>query len=80
MAKTVTIRIEDEVYKTFSEHAEAEKRSISSYIELAALQYAKESEFVDMDEMSDILEDEGLIRRLKQGIRDAKARKGRFVA
>lgn len=80
MPKTVTIRIEDDVYKTFADHAEAEKRSISSFIEMAALQYTKESEFVDVEELEDILEDTGLIRRLKQGIRDAKAGKGRFVA
>lgn len=80
MPKTITIRIDDGVYKTFAEHAEAEKRSISSFIEMAALQYTKASEFVDIDEMGDILEDNGLVRRLKQGISDAKARKGRFVA
>ena len=80
MPKTITIRIEDDIYKTFADRAEAEKRSISSFIEMAALQYTKESEFVDIEEMSDILEDSGLIRRLKKGIRDTKARKGRFVA
>lgn len=80
MPKTITIRINNDVYKTFVDHAEAEKRSISGFIEMAALQYTKESEFVDIEEMGNILEDDGLIRRLKQGINDAKARKGRFVA
>lgn len=80
MAKTITIRIEDDVYRTFVDRAAAEKRSISSFIEMAALQYTKESEFVDIEEMSDIIEDKGLIRRLKQGIRDAKAKRGRFAA
>lgn len=80
MAKTVTLRIEDEVYKTFLEHAEAEKRSLSSFIELAALQYARELEFVDIEEMNDILGDAGLVKRLKQGIKDANARRGRCAA
>ena len=80
MPKTVTIRMNDGTYKKLSEHAAAEKRSISNFIELAALQYAKESEFADTEEMNDILEDKPLIERMKQGMRDAKVRKGRFVA
>ena len=80
MPKTITIRMDDDDYKTLSEHAAAEKRTISNFIELAALQYAKESEFVDTEEMTDILEDKPLLNRLKQGIKDAKARKGRLVA
>lgn len=78
--KTITIRVNNDVYKTFAEHAEAERRSISSFIEMAVLQYTKESEFVDIEEMSDILEDDGLIRRIKAGIADAKAKRGKFVA
>lgn len=80
MPKTITMRIDDDVYETFAEHAEAEKRSISKFIEMAALQYTKESEFVDIEEMADILDDDGLIRRLKQGMADAKAGKGKIVA
>ena len=80
MPKTITLRINDKEYKTLSERAEAEKRSISNFIEMAALQYIKESEFADIEEMNDILNDEGLIKRLKQGMNDAKTGKGRFVA
>ena len=80
MPKTITLRINDKEYKTLAEHAEVEKRSIANFIEMAALQYAKESDFADIEEMNDILEDEGLIKRIKQGINDAKAGKGRFVA
>jgi predicted transcriptional regulator len=80
MPKTITLRIDDDVYKTLSEHAESEKRSISNFIEMAALQYAKESEFVDIEEMHDIMGDKGLIRRMRRGIKDATAKRGRFVA
>jgi uncharacterized protein (DUF1778 family) len=80
MPKTITLRINDKEYKTLAEHAEAEKRSIANFIEMAALQYAKESDFADVEEMNDILEDEGLVKRIKQGLNDAKAGKGRFVA
>ncbi|PIR16952.1 MAG: CopG family transcriptional regulator [Deltaproteobacteria bacterium CG11_big_fil_rev_8_21_14_0_20_49_13] len=80
MPKTITLRINDKEYKTLAERAEAEKRSISNFIEMAALQYIKESEFADIEEMNDIMDDEGLLKRLKQGMNDAKSGKGRFVA
>ena len=80
MSKKVIIHIDDDVYKTLADHANAEKRSIASFIEMAAMQYTKESEFVDIDEMSDIIEDSGLIKRLKQGMGDAKARRGRKIS
>ncbi len=80
MAKTVTLRIDDKVYKTFSERAMAEKRSLASFIELAALQYAKESEFVELEEMNDILNDKTLLHKIKQGIKDAKAKRGKYIA
>ena len=80
MAKTVTVRIEDDIYETFSRHAKEEKRSLSKFIEHAVIQYAKRSAFADDEEMREIAENEGLIRRIKQGTQDAKKCKGRFVA
>lgn len=80
MAKTVTVRIEDDIYETFSRHAEEERRSLSKFIEHAVIQYIKRTAFTDDEEMREIVEDEGLIRRIKQGIQDAKKGKGRFVA
>jgi len=80
MAKTVTVRIEDDVYETFSRCAEEERRSLSKFIEHAVLQYTKRSAFTDDEEMREISEDEGLIRRINQGTQDAKKGKGRFVA
>ncbi|MBT3182801.1 MAG: ribbon-helix-helix protein, CopG family [Deltaproteobacteria bacterium] len=80
MAKTVTVRIEDDIYETFSRHAEEERRSLSKFIEHAVIQYTKRTAFTDDEEMREIAEDEGLIRRIKQGTQDAKKGKGRFVA
>lgn len=80
MPKTITLRIDDDDYKTLAEHAEAERRPISNFIEMAALQYAREQEFVDIEEMHDILSDKSLIRRMRKGISDAKARRGRVIA
>ena len=80
MAKTVTIRVEDDIYKEFSRHAQEEKRSLSKFIEHAVVQYTKRSAFTDDEEMREIAEDDGLIKRMKQGVEDAKKGRGNFVA
>ena len=79
MSKTVTLRLREDVYKIFVEAARAENRSISNLIETAALFKLREQQFVDDAEMAEILSDENLIARIRQGSREAKARKGRFV-
>lgn len=79
MSKTVTLRLKEDVYKLFVEAARAENRSISNLIETAALYKVRELQFVDDAEMAEILADENLIARLRQGSREAKEGKGRFV-
>ena len=44
MPKTVTIRLSDENYSTFSEAAKAENRSLSNLIETAALAKVREQQ------------------------------------
>lgn len=80
MSHTVTLRIDNESYKVFSSRARAEKRPLSNFIEVAALEYARESSFVDDIEMEEILSNKRLLRRLKEGSRQARRRKGKFVA
>ncbi|OGQ48544.1 MAG: hypothetical protein A3H42_05535 [Deltaproteobacteria bacterium RIFCSPLOWO2_02_FULL_46_8] len=79
MPKTVTLRIDDESYETLLQHSEAEKRPLSNYIEMAALEYARSQEFVDDEEMMALLSNKDLIQRLKKGSTEAKKRKGKFV-
>jgi len=79
MAKTVTLRLEEEVYKVFVEAAKAENRPLSNLIETAALSRIREQQFVDDAEMSEIMANENLLKRLKKGARDAEMGKGRFV-
>jgi len=79
MAKTVTLRLDDEVYDLFREAAKAEKRPLSNLIETAALSRIREQQFVDDDEMSEILANENLLKRMKKGAREAKLGKGRFI-
>ena len=79
MAKTVTLRLEEEVYNVFLEAAKAENRPLSNLIETAALSRIREQQFVDDAEMSEIMANENLLKRLKKGARDAAMGKGRFV-
>jgi hypothetical protein len=80
MAKTVTLRLEEEVYNIFLEAAKAENRPLSNLIETAALSRIREQQFVDDAEMSEILANENLLKRLKKGARDSEKGAGRFVA
>jgi hypothetical protein len=79
MAKTVTLRLEEEVYNVFLKAAKAENRPLSNLIETAALSRIREQQFVDDAEMSEIMANENLMKRLKKGSRDAKMGKGRFI-
>jgi uncharacterized protein (DUF1778 family) len=79
MAKTVTLRLEEQVYKVFVEAAKAENRPLSNLIETAALSRIREQQFVDDAEMSEIMANENLLKRLKKGARDAAMGKGRFI-
>jgi predicted transcriptional regulator len=79
MHKTVTLRLKNDVYKLFSEIAKAENRSLSNFIETAALQNVREQQFVDDVEMAEIMSNADLIDRLKEGSAEARQLKGRFV-
>jgi len=79
MYKTVTLRIKDEIYNIFFEMAKAQNRSLSNLIETAALSNIREQQFVDDVEMAEILSNQDLIKRIKEGSNEARKLKGRFV-
>ena len=79
MSKTVTLRLKDDVYNAFLEAALAENRPLSNLIETAAISKIREQQFVDDFEMAEILADRNLVKRIKQGSREARLRKGRFA-
>ena len=54
MGKTVTLRLDDEVYEELREAAAAERRPLSNLIETAALSKVREAQFVDDAEMAEI--------------------------
>lgn len=79
MAKTLTMRIDDETYATFVRAAQSERRSLANLVETAALWHIEESRFVDDGEMAEIHSRPGLVKRLKAGSWDIQRRSGRFV-
>ena len=79
MSKTVTLRLDEKVYRKFRGLAKHDNRPISNFIETAALRFIEEHEYVDEFEMAEIKENASLNRSLKAGLRDAKAKRGRFV-
>jgi len=79
MPKTVTLRIDDNEYRTFKRFAEVENRTLSNFIETATLKYIQENELVDEYEMDEIRSNTQLNQSLERGLQDAAKRKGRFV-
>jgi len=79
MTKTVTLRIENNLYKRLKDHAESENRTLSNFIETAALKYIEQIELVDEYEIMEIKSNTDLLERLRNGSSDAVSKKGRFV-
>ena len=79
MSKTVTLRLDDKVYKKFRDMANHDNRPLSNFIKTAVLRFVEEHEYVDEFEMAEIKGNTSLNRSLKSGLRDAKAGRGRFV-
>jgi predicted transcriptional regulator len=73
MAKTITVRLEDTMYDIFKKAAEGQKRTISNYLEYAALNYTVSETVVDESEMKEILTFE---KDIKKGLTDISA--GRY--
>jgi uncharacterized protein (DUF1778 family) len=70
--KTVTMRVDDSIYEMIKLAAEGQKRNLSNFIEFATLQYLTSSQFVEQDEMNEILEDKELVKNLMNGLEDFK--------
>ena len=66
MAKTITLRIDDETYELIRKAASGQKRSISNFIEYATIAYLAEDSFVSDEEMEEILQNEKLLKSFGQ--------------
>ncbi|MBU0479187.1 CopG family transcriptional regulator [bacterium] len=79
MSKTVTLRLDDKIYQRFRGMAINDNRPLSNFIETAALRFVEEHEYVDEFEMAEIKDNASLNLSIKNGLCDAKARRGCFV-
>jgi predicted transcriptional regulator len=79
MSKTITLRLDDQVYQALRAYAERDNRPLSNFIETAAMRFLNENEIVDQYEMAEIRGNKTLNASIARGLKDAKARRGSFV-
>jgi predicted transcriptional regulator len=79
MSKTVTLRLDDDVYNAFKIMAEQENRPLSNFIETATIRYMKEIEFVDEFEMKEINANITLKKSMEEGWNDYLNGRGEFI-
>jgi len=77
MAKTITVRLDETTYDIFKKAAEGQKRTISNYLEYAALNFTVNESIVDDEEMREILTFE---KDLKKGIKDISEGRYKVIA
>jgi len=76
MAKTVTVRVDDDIYNIFKKAADGQRRTISNYIEYATLNYTINESVVDDEEMNEILAGS---TDIEKGIKDISAGRYRVI-
>ena len=79
MPKTVTLRLNDNIYKLFRNLADGENRPLSNFIETSVLRFIEHNQYVDDYEMTEIQSNQELNSSLKRALKDIKANRGRFV-
>ena len=79
MAKTVTLRLDDSVYQKIKSAAEVERRSLANFMESTLLSHLEECNFVNEEEMAEILSNKTLLSRLRQGSKEVKEKKVKHV-
>ena len=73
MAKTITLRLDDNIYNTLKRAADGDRRTISNFIEYASINYILNYNTVDEDEMKELMV---FKKDIKKGMEDV--RKGRY--
>ncbi|MFC2130793.1 CopG family transcriptional regulator [Bacteroidota bacterium] len=76
MSKTLTIRIDDSTYELFKLAADGERRTISNFIEFAAINYTLNDLFVSDEEMDEI---KAILPGIKRGLAETKKGKYKIV-
>ncbi|MBI4978332.1 MAG: CopG family transcriptional regulator [Spirochaetes bacterium] len=79
MPKTITLRIDDDTYTILKTAADAERRTISNFIEYAAISHISEEAFVDDVEMNEIMNNKKLTASFNRAREDVKKGKYKIV-
>jgi uncharacterized protein (DUF1778 family) len=79
MSKTITLRVDDDEYLMLKKAADGAKRTMSNFLEVAAMAYITQETYVSDEEMKEILGDKELLRQLRQGEKEIKEGKYRIV-
>ena len=67
MAKTITLRVDDNIYNTLKRAADGDRRTMSNFIEYAAINYILNNNTVDDNEMNEIM---FFKKDIKKGLND----------
>jgi len=79
MAKTITVRVDDNTYEKIKGAADSERRTISNFIEYATLAYVESSGFVSDEEMKGVIGDKDLMASLRESIEEIERGEYRIV-
>ena len=71
MTKTITLRLQENKYHRFKQLAQCDNRSISNFIENAALRFIEEEEYLDDFENDEILSNKELMDSIQRGYEES---------
>ncbi len=80
MAKTITLRLDESVYEIMLMAAKGARRTISNFIEYAALGYLSQETYVSDKEMDEIIGDTDLLKQIKNSEKDIRSGKYKIVS
>ena len=76
MPKTITLRVDDNIYNTVKRAADGDRRTISNFIEFATVNYIFSNNMVDDNEMKEI---EAFKKDIMSGLNDIKKGKYKII-
>ena len=79
MTKTITLRLQENNYQRFKQLAKCDNRSISNFIENAALRFLEEEGYLDDYENDEILSNKELMSSIQRGYEESIEGKGKLI-
>ena len=70
--KTLTLRVHEDTYELLKKAADGQRRTLSNFIEYAAISYVTSDMNASDEEMEEILSNPSLVKDLKSGLKEAK--------